>query len=344
MARRTQSEQLDEAVEAMRAGADAPALEEALAELLRIAAELRELPSDSFRARLGADLQSSAQTASDAGEALLTREDAEERLADLAAGPRLIAHDVRAALTGLPELAMRFLEPLDQSTVGVSRFSTHTGWERHPAGDELLHLLEGEAEITTLTAGGPVHSIVRAGSIFVCPQGLWHRIVPRSPVSLLFATPGEGIEHSSAENPLGDGTVEPTAPAPALSAHDLGEALSRLPALKIGDDTTSAEADAAVAEIATLSGASVSVGRFSGQSPWERHANGDELLDVLEGEAEITVLTDDGPLHRTLRAGSVFVCPRGLWHRQYSAEGITALYATPKPTQISFADDPRPEA
>ena len=56
--------------------------------------------------------------------------------------------------------------------------------------------------------------------------------------------------------------------------------------------------------------------RFSGQAPWERHPDGDELLHVLEGAVDLTVLTDDGPTELRLDAGSVFVCPKGLWHRQ----------------------------
>lgn len=46
----------------------------------------------------------------------------------------------------------------------------------------------------------------------------------------------------------------------------------------------------------------------------------------------------------TARAGSVFVCPQGLWHRQYAPTGATVLYGTPVETsEISFAVDPRQE-
>jgi hypothetical protein len=46
----------------------------------------------------------------------------------------------------------------------------------------------------------------------------------------------------------------------------------------------------------------------------------------------------------TVRAGSVFVCPRGLWHRQRARGSVTGFYATPRPSEISWADDPRAEA
>ena len=43
--------------------------------------------------------------------------------------------------------------------------------------------------------------------------------------------------------------------------------------------------------------------RFRGQTPWERHPAGDELLHVIEGAVEVTVLTDDGPVRRIHHRG-----------------------------------------
>jgi len=78
-------------------------------------------------------------------------------------------------------------------------------WEllrrRHPGGDELLHILEGEVDVIVLTDGGPVHEIARAGSVCIVPQGLWHRTHARAAVTLLYMTPAEGNEHSFAEDP-----------------------------------------------------------------------------------------------------------------------------------------------
>jgi ethanolamine utilization protein EutQ (cupin superfamily) len=47
----------------------------------------------------------------------------------------------------------------------------------------------------------------------------------------------------------------------------------------------------------------IGLGRYSGRSPWERHLNGDELLYVLDGEVEITLLSDSLEAEQeTLRA------------------------------------------
>ena len=64
MAKRSMSEQLDEAVEAMmtRPGTPPPDLNPRLTALLRIAASLRDLPREDFKAQLKADLQRRAST------------------------------------------------------------------------------------------------------------------------------------------------------------------------------------------------------------------------------------------------------------------------------------------
>ncbi|HYR78859.1 MAG TPA: VOC family protein, partial [Candidatus Dormibacteraeota bacterium] len=115
-----------------------------------------------------------------------------------------------------------------------------------------------------------------------------------------------------------------------------------VPHLTITESTTGEEADAAVRTVAKLDELTLGVMSYSGQTPWERHPGGDELLFALDGEVEVTVLTDDGPVHETICKGSAFVCPRGLWHRQLARESVSMLYGTATETsEISFAEDPR---
>ncbi|TMA53519.1 MAG: cupin domain-containing protein [Deltaproteobacteria bacterium] len=355
MARRGLGDELDDALEALMADPKGPlpGVSPRLAELLRIAGDLRGLPRAEFRAELkaalvsGAEGERSAATVSVGGRPLATLDDILARLEEMAHEPKMVAHDVRAALRDLPEKTMRFLASLNRCTLGVSRFSGDSHWERHPAGDEMLHILEGEAEVVTLTEAGPVRSTVSAGSVFVCRRGLWHRVLPRSPVSMLFATPGEGTEHSSAPDPRREAGrrrahPHPGGEAPTLVAHDLRAALGGLPELAITSSTTAEEADAAVRTITALDQCMLGVMRYSGLTPWERHPDGDELLHVLEGEVDVTVLTDDGPAEVNVRAGSVFVCPRGLWHRQRPRPAVTMLFGTPVETEeVSWAEDPR---
>src|SRR6185295_11820556 len=71
---------------------------------------------------------------------------------------------------------------------------------------------------------------------------------------------------------------------------------------------------------------SVGLGRYSGQSPWERHTNGDELLYVVEGEVDVEALTDAEPFRGTLRAGSLFLVPKGVWHQLTARPSATIFF------------------
>ena len=125
-----------------------------------------------------------------------------------------------------------------------------------------------------------------------------------------------------------------------MQSHDVMATLHNLPELKVSPSTTEADAMAAIRSFGELNGCLLGVTRFSGLTPWELHADADELLYVLEGTVDVMVLTDDGPLSTTVPAGSVFVVPRGLWHRQYARHCAALLFATGA-TDISWAEDPR---
>jgi quercetin dioxygenase-like cupin family protein len=79
----------------------------------------------------------------------------------------------------------------------------------------------------------------------------------------------------------------------------------------------------------------------SGVSPWERHPDDEELLQVIEGSVDIEVLGDDGSRITTLEAGSILVVPRGHWHRHRHRGLVKELYLTPGRSEMSFDDDPR---
>ncbi|MGC2494532.1 cupin domain-containing protein [Candidatus Binatus sp.] len=343
-------EQLDDAVEALVAKPNAPlpTSDPRLAAILRIAGELRDLPSADFRNRLKADLaaQSKELESSVGGKPLITHQDIQERLKELAEQPKFIVHDVRAALSDLPEMSMRFLASMNDHLLVASRGNRRTNWERHFGSDEMIYVMDGETDIVTLTDGGPVESTIHAGSLFVCPEGLWHRLMPRPFVSAFYLTPSR-TEGSAAKDPrpkserVAKRAVRRTTAA-KLQERDLRAALREAPHLNITSDTTGEDANAAVRNVARIGNLTLGVMSYTGQTPWERHPDGDELLLALDGELEVTTLTDDGPVTRKLRAGEAFVCPQGLWHRQFAEKSVSMLYGTPiDTTENSMADDPR---
>ena len=123
-----------------------------------------------------------------------------------------------------------------------------------------------------------------------------------------------------------------------MKAHDLRAALAGISA---GEVMTAEDDAAAFPRLASFNAGAIYVGRFAGETPWERHAEADELLYVLEGAVDITLLTDPGPTQVRVGAGSVFVVPRGLWHRPIQRKRVVMLYVTPgEETEASFEDAP----
>lgn len=123
-----------------------------------------------------------------------------------------------------------------------------------------------------------------------------------------------------------------------MKAHDLEKALAGIAASGV---TTAEEDAAAFPRLASFDRGALYVGRFAGETPWERHGGGDELLHVLEGAVELTLLTDEGARTTHVSAGCVFVVPRGLWHRQLALPSVTLFAVTPDDSEVSYADDPR---
>ena len=69
-------------------------------------------------------------------------------------------------------------------------------WERHPAGDELLYLLEGGAELRLWRQGAEeAFAFDRPGQAVLIPRGVWHTARVAGPCRILFLTPGEGTEN-----------------------------------------------------------------------------------------------------------------------------------------------------
>ena len=109
-------------------------------------------------------------------------------------------------------------------------------------------------------------------------------------------------------------------------------------------NTPAASAKAAFAVLAPFRDGSIFAGSFSGETPWERHQKGDELVHILEGAATLTVMTTDGPQSFEMKAGMLIVVPQGHWHRFHAPDGVTVLSATPQPTDHTVAADPRTAA
>ena len=66
-------------------------------------------------------------------------------------------------------------------------------WEMHPAGDEIVCLLSGDATLVLDRAGAEeVIHLQNPGSFAIVPKGTWHTARTSVPTTMLFVTPGEG--------------------------------------------------------------------------------------------------------------------------------------------------------
>ena len=82
---------------------------------------------------------------------------------------------------------------------GVASFTGRPPWELHTAGEEMLHILDGESELTIRHVSGDETRTLRAGEVVIVPQGCWHNNNARDGVTMFFMTPKDGNEHSRAE-------------------------------------------------------------------------------------------------------------------------------------------------
>lgn len=81
-------------------------------------------------------------------------------------------------------------------TTGVASFKGRPPWELHTEGDELIHILAGECELTVLEAAGPTSRVLQPGDLAVVPQGCWHANDASDEVKMLFISPATGNEYS----------------------------------------------------------------------------------------------------------------------------------------------------
>lgn len=68
-------------------------------------------------------------------------------------------------------------------------------WEMHPAGQEILVLLEGELTMIFDGGEGETRHPMAAGTTLIVPAGVWHRALIDRRTRLLAITYGAGTTH-----------------------------------------------------------------------------------------------------------------------------------------------------
>jgi len=62
-------------------------------------------------------------------------------------------------------------------------------WEKHPQGDEIVMVIEGETTLVLLQDGQEIANLLKAGQLIVVPQNTWHRFETASAVKVMTVTP-----------------------------------------------------------------------------------------------------------------------------------------------------------
>jgi mannose-6-phosphate isomerase-like protein (cupin superfamily) len=93
-------------------------------------------------------------------------------------------------------------------------------------------------------------------------------------------------------------------------------------------------------EMLPFEGGSAWVGKWHGESPWEKHSKGDEFLHVIEGHVEVVIITATGKVSASISEGSIFVVPKNHWHKQIARNEVIVLGATPGLTD-SLDEEPK---
>ncbi|MFO0996657.1 MAG: cupin domain-containing protein [Alphaproteobacteria bacterium] len=131
----------------------------------------------------------------------------------------------------------------------------------------------------------------------------------------------------------------------AVNVRDIPKELSKLTMMKgRRPDAPHEDTEGHFASLGSFNGAAIAVGGFQGGGCWERHTRGEELVQVLDGEAELILMGENGPDRVKLTKGQFAIVPPGVWHRFEAPKGITLLAATPKPTDHFYGDDPRKQS
>ncbi len=105
-------------------------------------------------------------------------------------------------------------------------------------------------------------------------------------------------------------------------------------------ETTDVQAEGSFAKISDYRDGGVFIAHYSGNSEWERHPNGDEFVQVIDGETNLILLSNNIETANRMKKGELLVVPQNMWHRFETPDGVKIMTVTPQPTDHSIT---RPE-
>lgn len=100
--------------------------------------------------------------------------------------------------------------------------------------------------------------------------------------------------------------------------------------VELGSDLAARTAKETHDDAHSFDGVTFGVAAMSQNAPHngERHADGDEILYLISGRANVVML-DDGGETLEMNAGDGLIVPKGTWHRVDILEPCRIVYVTP---------------
>jgi mannose-6-phosphate isomerase-like protein (cupin superfamily) len=116
----------------------------------------------------------------------------------LGSGARAIAQPEFTGMDWYDAYMERHADDLDEGRlVSLYRFEeSWTSWEMHPAGDEVVCVVQGHMTLIQELPDGSRQSYdLGPGDYAINPPGAWHTADAEAPVVALFITAGKGTTH-----------------------------------------------------------------------------------------------------------------------------------------------------
>jgi len=126
---------------------------------------------------------------------------------------------------------------------------------------------------------------------------------------------------------------------------DLKQEFAGLAMMKNRTPTSSdAERKGSGARLAPYRDGALFSAKFAGTSAWERHPQGDEIVQIVDGATTLHLITEEGRQSLALTAGMIAIVPQNAWHQFEAPEGVCVMTITPQPTEHLRIDVPDPRS
>ena len=97
-------------------------------------------------------------------------------------------------------------------------------------------------------------------------------------------------------------------------------------------ESTDEEMRNSVSKLSDYRDGAIFVAYYDGNTEWERHPVGDEIVHVIEGQTTLILLEDGRETPNELHEGEFFVVPKNIWHRFETPAKMKVWSVTPQPT------------